>query len=357
MDKVFTIGKKAIFNATFSSNDRDECLIDLDSIPTFTIKNASDQMVYEGISIKKTKGNYEGSWDVPGSQTEGNYFLTWNAIYGGELFQGLTETFTLKKPNVTLFKKVNDYDIIVPQIELELIKSILAYPCADELLLGNDQIKRLCIYPAMREYFVKFPILERYQQPMNNYLEIPFPDQFVYGITECRAMGKLFQSTGAVGSSFWQLVLLNKGMGFQGNSFNSYGSNMRGYNPNGLRQETRAYKNVLDTYSNDGTFNYNINKPKKVIEINATLQCEVAITWARWSNRFEDIEYERKNEVVELAQAYLLQHFAQTIGLTDDGNSDQTINAVEASSKSETLMTRIRDKWANMSDIIVMRIS
>ena len=355
MTTTFVIGQKASFEANFF--DDKNSVVSPDSNPPYTISSSLGEIVEQGISSKVSKGIYRAEWTIPGGTNIGNYSITWLPSFGGQIMEGLKEEFSVSLPKVSLERKVNDYDIIIPQIELELIKSILAYPCADELLLTDTQVKRLCVYPAMREYFVKFPILERYQQPMQNYLEVPFPDQFTYGLTECRAMGKLFQSTGAVGSSFWQLVLLNKGMGFQGNSFNSYGSNMRGYNPNGLRQETRSYKYVLDTYSNDGTFNYNINKTKKVIEINATLQCEVAITWARWSNNFDHIDYERRNEVIELAQGYLLQHFAQTIGLTDDGNSEQTINSTDASSKAETLMTRIRDKWANMSDMIVMRIS
>lgn len=355
MTASFVLGQKASFEANFYDDKNN--VVSPDSNPSYTIISPLGEILEQGVSSKISKGIYRAEWTIPGGIDVGNYFIKWIPMFGGTPMEGLQEQFSVTLPKVSLERKINDYDIIIPQIELELIKSILAYPCADELLLTDTQVKRLIVYRAMRDYFVKFPILQRYQQPMNNYLEVPFPDQFVYGITECRAMGKLFQSTGAVGSSFWQLVLLNKGMGFQGNSFNSYGSNMRGYNPNGLRQETRSYKYVLDTYSNDGTFNYNINKTKKVIEINATLQCEVAITWARWSNNFNDIDYERRNEVIELAQGYLLQHFAQTIGLTDDGNTEQTINAVEASSKSETLINGVREKWNNMSDIVVMRIS
>jgi len=352
---TFIVGQEAQFEATFTSENGD--FITPDSLPEFEIFSPTNQKIFTGVSKKVSKGIYLSKWSIPSGSDIGNYRIEWKPVFGGVDMEGLQETFSISLPKATTEKKVNSFDIKIPPIELELIKSILAYPCADEILLTDEQVLKYCVYPAMREYFVKFPLLERYQVPMNNYLEVPFPDQFVYGLTECRATGKLFQSTSAVGSSFWQLVLLNKGMGFAGNSFNSYGSNMRGYNPNGLRQETRSYKYVLDTYSNDGTFNYNINRQKKCVEVNATLQCEVAITWARWSNDFEDIEYERRNEVIELAQGYLLQHFAQTIGLTDDGNTEQTLNAVDARSTADALMSRIRDKWANMSDIIVMRIS
>lgn len=355
MATTFIVGQEAQFEATFTSDGHTP--INPDTLPEFEIFSPTDVSIYTGISEKVKDGIYLAKWTVPGGSDIGNYRIDWKPIFGEVLMEGLSETFSVALPIATTEKKVNPYDIKIPDIELQLVKSILAYPCADEILLTDEQVLKYCIYPAMREYFTKFPLLERYQAPMNNYLEVPFPDQFVYGLTECRSTGKLFQSTTAVGSSFWQLVLLNKGMGFAGNSFNSYGSNMRGYNPNGLRQETRGYKYVLDTYSNDGTWNYNINKQKKCVEIYATLTCEVAITWARWSNNFEDVEYERRNEVIELAQGYLLQHFAQTIGLTDDGNAEQTLNAVDARTTADALMSRIREKWANMSDIIVMRIS
>lgn len=353
---IYTPGITANFKAYFRVSPNSP-LVDTDIIPTFTIQDPSNATIFSGTTLRLESGVYQASYLIPSNiDVTLEYKIKWNAILNGATLQGAEESFKISSPVVSFTNVVSESAIQIDSTFLNIIKSVLAYPCEDTLLLSDDQIKTIILYPVFMEYFTKFPIKYRDQKDISTFVSIPFPDQFTYSVTECRVVGKQSQGVGTNGS-FWQLVMLNKGYGSGQGGFNTYGSQMRGFNPEGLRQSTRNLRYVLDSYGNDATFNYFVNKPLKQLEINSSSNAAVEIVWAKWSNNFEDIDYPRRKEVLKLAQSYLLDHWVRSVSLIDDGNTDQTLNFIDAQTKADALKQEVYDLWNKLQDPVVMRSS
>ena len=77
--------------------------------------------------------------------------------------------------------------IFIEDNYMNQIKACLAFPDVDNLLLSDEQIKDICIAPALREYFSKFPIKHEYQEPVgyNEEKTVSFPDSYVFGVLTC----------------------------------------------------------------------------------------------------------------------------------------------------------------------------
>lgn len=249
--------------------------------------------------------------------------------------------------------------IKINEHQLDLIKSVIGYPVVERVQLTDEEIKMYAIYPAMYEYYLKFPI-QVHEQIVQETVEmdIPFPDDDTIGVLDVRTVGKtgFGQRTGN-NSDFWQVVRFNQQ--FTGNrlrSLNYRGNNM--FNPNGLRYNFIAERQMIDAMTNNlETFRHIVNYSEKTISVYSSVVAQLLIVWGKTSNDFNQIKPTQMLNVINLSQAYLLRHLANLGSMLNDNAAEKQINSDALKSEAERLETKVYDLWKEFPDVVAIRFS
>ena len=247
--------------------------------------------------------------------------------------------------------------LIQPQ-HLEMIKSVISYPVVDELLLSDEQIIQFAVYPAMWEYFKKFPIKQNVQTSIGGSSEsiFPFPDENTFGVLDARVTDAGIVT--GTGTSFWDMVYFQQLSGgtLMGNGSGAYG--IKGYNPSNMIQtrdmQRAAYKSYQNTYM---TLRYTVDEENRQLKVYSTVVGYLNITWAKFSDNFDAVKYARRFDVIKLAQANLLNHFADTFSILSDSALDMSINTEALKSRAQELKTEVKELWDSFPDIIFLHAS
>lgn len=243
--------------------------------------------------------------------------------------------------------------VTIETSDLNRIKSILAYPSINQIILTDLQISDLIITPVLEQYFVKFPIKVIEEKSLASGTEnmFDFPDTETYGVCDVRVVGKEFFSGG--GNSFWNLIYYNQNGITRGGS-GTYG--VRGYNPNQIRQTRMMQQQANATYANQFTTSSRIDKANRKLYVFSESTGRVNVTWAKWSQNFNKVMLDYKNDVIELCQAGLVEHLANTAGVIQT-NTDISINSGDLKTLAESLRAKVKEKWDSIPDVILIRMA
>jgi hypothetical protein len=324
-------------------------LTDADSTPTYIIYDPNNNILASGSGTKISTGLYRATYTVSSiAVTSNTYSIYWTAIVGGVNVPDAWEYFQVVSAGSPSFS-----NILINQDDLNLIKKRLAYPLKDSILLTDEQIKDLIVRQALNEYFIKFPLkVTEDLSVISGTLTVNFPDTNTFGVVDVRVVGKGY--AGVSGGSFWDLVYWNQ-MGLSTYYRSVYGSNMSGFNPNSIRQTKFMNQQVADSIVQQGTFKYTIDQENKRVAIYSSLAARANITWAKYSNNFDDIKFQNKWDVIKLSQAYLLMHVADTMELVEDSSAEIKIDAATLRDKANALKDEVFTKWLDYQSPLVMR--
>ena len=234
---------------------------------------------------------------------------------------------------------------------LNQVKLALAFPDVDNLLLGDEQIKEYAVYPAMYEYFKKFPKLEYFEETLGTTESTyDFPDDETFGAIQVRTVDKGYSGSSNGSYPFWETYFFNRSTASYKRS--NYGTS---YDFGGMGRSYLAQRQLRDSYiENLGNFRYNIDTDNRIVTVYASIYCKILIVWAKNSNKFSDVKFEYQRDVIDLAQAYLLQHAADATGIAPNSAMELTVDTGELKSKAEERFTRIRDKWEQIPHPFIM---
>jgi len=318
-------------------------LTDADGDVTWKVYDPVGQEVTSGTGARFALGSYKAEFLVGTDWDLSNQWkIIWEAVVGGtavsseELFEVLPLGGAPAGP-VTV-----DDDI------LDEVKSVLGHPIIDKVTLCNDDIIKYCIKPALRRYFVKFPVRFQEQYLINGELEIDWPGPNVFGITYCNVTDK--EGEGGSNSSFWQLVKFQK-MGAGRYRGGSYGT---GYNFNFSRQASELQILANNTRQNRGTFRFYVNEKDRKLEAFSEYNSKLVVEWATITYDFADVKLSKQDDVIELAQAALMWNLANQAGLVNT-NEEITIDSDTLNTKAEDLKTKILEKWDLEPSVILLR--
>lgn len=236
---------------------------------------------------------------------------------------------------------------------LDQIKVALGYPDATELHLTDDQIKTICVEPALRDYFGKFPIKDIYQAEIRDELIVPFPDDYTFGVMNAKVtdVGML----GGTGSQFWEVVFFNQYSGATSlkNASGAYG--IKGYNPNGALQTRDLTRQASKSYQNQwNTVKFRIDNQNKKLYAYSTISGTLNMTWAKYSDNFSDVKFSYINDVINLCQANLIESFLNLNDMISDTSLETTINADALKDRMDTKRNGVWEKWNEIPAIGVL---
>jgi hypothetical protein len=243
--------------------------------------------------------------------------------------------------------------VTIDTVWLNQIKKVVASPMIDELLLTDEQIKDLIIFPVLQRYFTKFPIKQEYQASINGEQIIPFPDEYVFGVLDCRVVdiGLLPGS----GTSFWDLVMFQATtpVGLSSKGTGAYG--VKGYNPSGLLYQRDAERQKFKSQQNQyTTIKSRVDIENKQLIVYSSVTGALNITWAKYSNNFNAVMFERRNDVIKLCQAELLDQLIDAASILSDSGLEVQINTDKLSERSNKLKEEVKEDWLQIPDTIYL---
>jgi len=323
-------------------------LTDPDSTPTYTIYDPNGTATVSGSGTKSSTGLYKASWVIPGTaEISKSWYITWTASINSIAITGNTEYFEVTSSASTGIAQtatISDY-------WLNHVKKAIAYPSVDNIILTDDEIKSYCIYPALREYFTKFPIRSttEHQISTSTDTDVDFPDNDTFGVIDVRIVGKTYLDGG--GSSFWDLVAHNQ-RGIFPQRGGAYGVSR--YNPGGRAQAVELSILAANSVANLATTHIRVEEENNKVVIFATSSGKANVTWAKMSEDFEDVRFVYKMDVIRLSQAYVKEQLADTAGLINT-NLEVDIDSDTLRSEAKELREEIKEKWDSYPDIIIIR--
>jgi hypothetical protein len=312
-------------------------LIDADTTPTFQILDPNNFVATTGLGVWQSTGHYTAYWTVPTTALSSNLWkVKWTASIGGVAVQNSQEYFIVSDSPAPYTPEL----ITVDDLTLEKIKSVIGYPRIPKILFTDDEIKRLCIHGALKEYFNKFPKVIEVQAPISDYVEVDFPDEFTFGIVGAQVVGKGGQ--GGSSDSFWDVVRwqIYSGYSMSGN----YGINR--FNPNGLNDSYFTRNLQLNTVQNKlTTQDMRLNIYDRKLRVHSGVSGYLLIKWAKFSNNFADVKREYAEDVTKLCQAKLLDLTGKTTGLLEDSDLSVKFNPDAMKAEAKELSDGVKEKW------------
>jgi hypothetical protein len=324
-------------------------LVNTDAIPTFIIYDPSDNVLATGTATHVSTGYYSTTFTIPVASILSDFYkIEWTAKINTVTVADTWEYFRVVQQGGGSFSSIN-----ITGSDLIQVKKVLGYPSLDNVVLTDDQIKELCIWPAMYRYFNKWPIKGFYSaQVGDGEITVDFPDIYTFAVMDVRLVDRGL--TMGTGSSFWDIVAYQNvgGATIRGGTYGQ-----AGYNPNGLFQMRSLQRQAIQSIQNANvTLKYFVDYPTKKVTAYTNMPGVLNITWAKLSYSFDDIRFERKFDVIKLAQSNLLFHLADHFAVITDTNMEININVEALKTRATELKQEIDDAWIQIPDISLVHI-
>ena len=253
---------------------------------------------------------------------------------------------------------MNPQAIRIQDAHLNQIKSALGFPVVAKVHLEDHEIKEYAIWPALYQYFLKFPIpVFVLENQLTTETTIPYPDDETIGLLNLRTVGKTgFGQRMGNNSDFWRVVRFNQE--FRGSRTRAGRKNASSFNPNGLKYNFIQEQQMIDAMTNNlDTFRHVIDPYAREVRVFSTAVAMLEVCWGKASADFDRIKPAELLQVIELSKAKLWKHLAMlSMPLVDTG-AEKQINVDKLLELSEKVEEAITTKWNNHPDAIAFRMN
>lgn len=230
---------------------------------------------------------------------------------------------------------------------IEII-SELGYPAVreEDLEFPRDHIRENFIFPALREFFIWFPKTQVESVFVSSEFSIDFPDEFTYGIADAR-INTSVSGEGKTGSPFIDSLMIRQATG----GVRAYGTPYD-YGIAESKFLERAYsKASMNTMR---VKRLDVDTVNKKLNGFTNINGELIITWAKYSENFDDVPFTRKSDVINLAKSQVLRGFASLRGqLSSDVGVE--FNTSDMIARADELEGKVMDKWKAISKVTIIR--
>ena len=247
---------------------------------------------------------------------------------------------------------IYDEPVAVPQSIMKRITASLGTPIldpAEDLLIGDEMIKELFIRPAMQLYFTYWPKLLKQELEINQNVNIPFPNDNVYGIVQARVA--LMQNA----NSWSANPFLNEIMRRQVSSLSSYGRTPNGRDPYITQAALIKEQTEQMSYiSLRKAGNFIVDTDERRLKGYSNAAGVLIVSWAQYFWNWDKIRFEHTEDVIECAKMYALRYVGG-IRSQSDPNTGVTMDGAsfleEASRLEEKIIT---NRWEGRLPVVVL---
>lgn len=242
-------------------------------------------------------------------------------------------------------------ELTIPENIYERILTIIGFPIVDpeDWKLTEGQIKNLMIFRAFEEYFNFFPLLEKDHKSVEYTFSIPFPDEYTYGITDARVNTRPADGGFQTGNPLineMQIRVKHGGSGIRmWGTENDYGfQQVRIFS----RLERQAFQEL------EKATRIYVNERDRIVEGYSNQYGSLSITWAKWSDNWDDIRRVYREDVIKLSQAYVAEFMGNLISLSNVDLPNQ-LDEGELLSRASDYRDEVLDKWREAPRPVILR--
>jgi hypothetical protein len=249
---------------------------------------------------------------------------------------------------------IYDDPVTVPPIIMKRITAALGTPIldlAEDLLIDEEMVKELFIRPAMQLYFTYWPKTLKNEYPITQQVQIPFPNNNVYGIAQARVA--LNQNANAWSRS----PFLNEVLRKQVSSYGSYGvqpgTRRDPYITAGtlIKEQTEQ----LSYISLRKAGNFIVDTDERCLKGYSNVAGILIISWAQYFWDWGKIRFEHTEDVIKMCKVYALR-FVGGIRSQSDPNTGVTIDGSSFLEQADKLEEEVlTNRWEGRVPVVVLR--
>jgi hypothetical protein len=248
---------------------------------------------------------------------------------------------------------IYDEPVTVPPSIMKRISASLGAPIlnlAEDLLIDEETLKELFIRPAMQLYFTYWPKLLKQELEINQAVNIPFPNDNVYGIAQARVA--LAQNAGSWGKN----PFLNEILRRQVSSLSSYGGTPRGRDPYItqavlIKEQTEQMSYI--SLRKAGTFT--IDTDERCLKGYSNVAGVLIVAWAQYFWDWSKIKFEHTEDVIKMCKVYALR-FVGGIRSQSDPNTGVTIDGSSFLEQADKLEEEVlMNRWEGRAPVVALR--
>jgi hypothetical protein len=239
----------------------------------------------------------------------------------------------------------------IPDNIYERILTCIGYPIVPKSDFGltKDQILDLLVLPALKDTYYKwFPITEKKDYEISINFEIDFPDENTYGVIDSRLVwkgtGSTLPTSNPLINERYIKVRSQSGRNMW-DSGNDYGYTQVYYAERSLSRsqinDIKALKQWVD-YAN------------RKLKGHTNTTAKLSVTWAKYSNDWTGVQFKFQEDVIKLAQSYILKYFGN---LLNQGTADlpTELDGNNMIDQSETLYEEAITKFKQYTKPVLLR--
>ena len=228
------------------------------------------------------------------------------------------------------------------------ILSAVGFPTVAEsdLELTKADILQYVVEPCVRQYYSWFPIqnIKSYMISASEF-QFPFPDENTFGVVDIR-LNPYNTDYARSSSPFLNAINYHQG------EVRKYGTRYD-YGMTEANISKRAWDIAQASYLR--ATRYEVDQNNKIVRGYSNDIGELIITWAEMSDNFNNIPWNRKEEVINLCQSALLRYLViiRDQITTDVGGTE--FNTQVLSDRADSLEEKVMNKWKALSKVVVLR--
>lgn len=232
------------------------------------------------------------------------------------------------------------------------ILTIIGYPVVSVSDLGENItdsfIKDTLILPVLTDiYSIYFPIKTYSQYNVSSSIDIDFPNDETFGIIDARLNTRKETGMVRVANPIINEINIKHG----GRSQHMWGTE----NDYGYTAYKRIQKLESDsTITDNKAFKVRVNATERKLEGYSNTYGQLSVTWADYTEDWDDIQKRFKNDAIKLAQAIIMEYFGL---LREQSVNDlpSELSGTEFLSRSESYREEVLEKWNNFSKVVIIR--
>src|SRR5208282_1440973 len=247
----------------------------------------------------------------------------------------------------------NPAKVIIPDHYYNMILTSVGVPIISiEDLTGgkmsDNDIKNFLIFPAMQLYFRFFPKINIQEYMISTVFSFPFPNDNTFGVRDARLNTQLIGGGMVYNNPFIDELFVQRTLS---RSIGKYGTKNSYDFTESKITEMMERQGAMES---NKAFTCRPDPTTRTLSGFTNVIGKLKVSWAEFSQDWNDIRFERRLEVVDLARAYVLRFFGD-LRKQVSGGMPAELTGDDFLAKADKYEEKIIDAWKNFSKVVILR--